>query len=210
MSRRIEGAKKVSTSSRSAYDWVKLTPSFSGFLYFTAVGIVYGFKKPLLFFDFATINAISYTDIVRDMFNLVITTPHQEIEFGMLPQTDFEGINAYVQAHGLQDASMAAERRARKLNINPPAETNGHDQGGTENGEPSELEKAARLLEQQAEDEDEEDDEDFDPGSEGESEGSGSDSEDEQADGEGEGFEGQESGHAYEDGYDYEDEAEEL
>jgi hypothetical protein len=176
-----------------------------GFLYFTAVGIVYGFKKPLLFFDFASVDAVSYTDIVRDMFNLVVTTPHQEIEFGMLPQTDFEGINAYVQAHGLQDASMAAARRAKKLNINPPAESNGNAVGETENGEPSELEKAARLLQEQEEEEDEEADEDFDPGSEGESEGSGSDSEDEEGEGDGGGYEEEGGGHVYDDGYDDED-----
>lgn len=179
------------------------TPSL-GFLYFTAIGIVYGFKKPLLFFDFASIDAISYTDIVRDMFNLVVSTPNQDIEFGMLPQSDFEGINTYVQAHELQDASMAAERRAKKLNINPPAETNGTAGGEAENGEPSELEKAARMLQEQ-EDEEEEEDEDFDPGSEGESEGSGSDSEDEDDEGDGGVYEEGGSGAVYDDGYDDED-----
>lgn len=152
-------------------------------MFFTSVGILYGFKKPLAFFDFAAIDSISYTAVLRNTFNLVITTPSQEIEFGMLDQADFAGINEYVQAHDLQDASMAAERRAKKLNVNPPAAK------GSENGstvpvsdaaggaeEESELQKAERLL--QDEEDDEEEDDDFDPGSEGESEGSGSESED--------------------------------
>jgi hypothetical protein len=106
----------------------------------------------------------------------------------MLDQADFAGINEYVQEHGLQDASMAAARRAKKLNVNPPATKESENTtgaavpdapGGTE--EESELQKAERLLQDQ-EDEEEEDD-DFDPGSEGESEGSGSESEDEEEEG---------------------------
>ena len=80
----------------------------------------------------------------------------------MLDQQDFAGINEYVQKHGLQDASLAADRRAKKLNVNKVG-------GKKENG---------AVVEE---------DDDFDPGSEGESEGSGSDSEDE--DGEGGGYE---------------------
>ncbi|KAF2275259.1 Rtt106-domain-containing protein [Westerdykella ornata] len=177
--------------------------SKEGYLFFTAGGIVYGFKKPLAFFDFAAINSVSYTNVLRNTFNLVITTPTQEVEFGMLDQADYEGINAYVQHHGLQDASMAAERRAKKLNINPPAEKDEEGNGtatGEENGE-TELEKAARLMQEQ-EDEEEEDD-DFDPGSEGESEGSGTDSEDE----EGQDYDDPETGDVEEDGYEDEDAA---
>ena len=153
-----------------------------GYLFFTSVGILYGFKKPLAFFDFAAINSISYTAVLRNTFNLVITTPTQEVEFGMLDQADFAGINEYVQKHGLQDASLAAARRAKKLNVNKTGKKDGAangaeaQEGGEE--EESELQKAERELQQQ-EDEEEEEDDDFDPGSEGESEGEGSDSDEE-------------------------------
>ncbi|KAJ4988199.1 histone chaperone rttp106-like protein [Stagonosporopsis vannaccii] len=157
----------------------------SGYLFFTFVGIVYGFKKPLAFFDFASVNSISYTAVLRNTFNLVITTQTQEIEFSMLDQENFAGINEYVQKHGLQDASMAAERRAKKLNINPPADKgkqNGAATAGTQGEEEeSELQKAERELQDQ--EDDEEEDDDFDPGSEGESEGEGSESEDEEGEG---------------------------
>jgi hypothetical protein len=122
----------------------------------------------------------------------------------MIDQADYDGINAYVGSHDLQDASMAATRRAKKLNINPPAEKENGANGevAAENGQ-SELEKAAQLLQDQ-EDEEEEDD-DFDPGSEGESEGSGFDSDDEDDEGDGEGYEEGESGHVKDDGYEDED-----
>ncbi|KAF3034217.1 hypothetical protein E8E12_001816 [Didymella heteroderae] len=154
--------------------------SKEGYLFFTSVGILYGFKKPLAFFDFAAVNSIAYAAVLRNTFNLVITTQTQEIEFSMLDQENFAGINEYVQKHGLQDASMAAERRAKKLNVNPPAEKgkdNGAAEGAQGEEEESELQKAERELQDQ--EDDEEEDDDFDPGSEGESEGEGSDSEEE-------------------------------
>src|SRR5947199_101600 len=63
-------------------------------------------------------------------FNLVITTMTGEIEFGMLDQADYSGINEYVQKHGLQDASMAAARRAKKLNVNPPTKKGANGTNG--------------------------------------------------------------------------------
>jgi len=100
----------------------------------------------------------------------------------MLDQADFAGINDYVQKHGLQDASLAADRRAKKLNVNKVGgkkdAANGAETEGAAEEEESELQKAEREL--QDKEDDEEEDDDFDPGSEGESEGSGSDSEDEE------------------------------
>ncbi|KAF2441519.1 Rtt106-domain-containing protein [Karstenula rhodostoma CBS 690.94] len=177
--------------------------SKEGYLFFTSAGILWGFKKPLAFFDFASVTAVSYTNVLRNTFNLVITTQTGDIEFGMIDQADYNGINEYVQKHGLQDASMAATRRAQKLNVNPPAEkANGAN--GAAAAEPddglTELQRAEMQL-QDMED-DEEDEEDYDPGSEGESEGSGSDSEDEDE----EGYEGGEGGEGEE--YDEEEEGE--
>lgn len=177
-----------------------------GYLFFTSVGILYGFKKPLAFFDFAAINSISYTAVLRNTFNLVITTPTQEIEFGMLDQADYAGINDYVQNHGLQDASLAADRRAKKLNVNKTdkskengAAANGQGEAGGDEDEETEIQKAERLLQEQ-EDEDDEDEEDYDPGSEGESEGSGSDTDDDE----------EEGGEGYQDAELEEDEGEEM
>ncbi|RMZ66079.1 Histone chaperone [Pyrenophora seminiperda CCB06] len=175
--------------------------SKEGYLFFTEIGILYGFKKPLAFFDFAAINSISYTAVLRNTFNLVITTPTGDIEFGMLDQANFAGINDYVQKHGLQDASLADDRRAKKLNVNKVGgkkdAANGAEPEAAGDEEESELQKAERELQDQ--EDDEEEDDDFDPGSEGESEGSGSDSEDEEGEG-GEG--GYEEGDTVEGDYD--------
>lgn len=92
----------------------------------------------------------------------------------MIDQADFAGIDAYIKRHRLQDASMAEERRAKKLNVNgvKGADPEPEDQEGH-------LERATREAED-IEDEEEEEDENFDPGSDGESEGSGSSSEEEE------------------------------
>lgn len=108
----------------------------------------------------------------------------------MIDQADYPGIDAYIKKHGLQDASLAEERRAKRLNINAPRGGDGADDGSGANDEgvpqaeeeESELQKAQRELENQQADEEDEEEDDYDPGSEGESEGSGSSSEEEEDD----------------------------
>lgn len=162
--------------------------SKDGYLFFVSSGIVWAFKKPLALFTFDNIESISYTSVLQRTFNLVITTmPDQntgekeDVEFSMLDQADFAGIDEYIKRHNLNDASMAADRRAKKLNINGKpkgdAATNGEagndveeDQGDEE--EETELQKAERELQ----DEEDELEEDYDPGSEGDSDGEASSS----------------------------------
>jgi hypothetical protein len=90
----------------------------------------------------------------------------EEIEFSMLDQADFAGIDDYIKRHGLNDASLAAGRRAKRYGVNDPKikdEANGNGENGAvaegedadmEDGE-TELQKAERLL-QDEEDEEEE------------------------------------------------------
>ena len=162
-----------------AYHIKAFRGSKDGFLFLLPNGIFWGFKKPLEFFSFDTVDSVSYTSVLQRTFNLNIAAraasdaEPQEFEFSMIDQADFAGIDDYVKRHELQDASMAEQRRAKKLNINGvKGEEVKQDGVDPEEGE---LEKATREAED-LEDE-EEDDENFDPGSEGESEGSGSDSE---------------------------------
>ena len=157
-----------------------------GFLFLLSTGIIWGFKKPLEFFPFHIIDSISYTSVLQRTFNLVITSrisadaAPSEYEFSMIDQADFAGIDKYVKRHGLQDASMAEQRRAKKLNINGVKAGDGHQGDNGAEGE-GELEKAAREAKNlEEDDDDEEEDENFDPGSEGESEGEGSSSEDDE------------------------------
>ncbi|KAJ5585221.1 uncharacterized protein N7459_005021 [Penicillium hispanicum] len=155
--------------------------SKEGYLFLLSTGILFAFKKPLLFFSFDTIDSVSYTSVLQRTFNLnVLARPRNgseedtlEFEFSMIDQADFSGIDTYIKRHGLQDASLAEARRAKVYNVNgknqDAAATN---EEGPVGEEESELQKAQRELE----DQEEEDEEDYDPGSDGDSEGSGSSS----------------------------------
>ncbi|KAK4986459.1 hypothetical protein LTR66_000139 [Elasticomyces elasticus] len=179
--------------------------SKDGFLFFLSTGIIFAFRKPILYFPSSVIESISYTSVLQRTFNLVIRTCQSpdfhiaslvlgvdkfDTEFSMLNQPDFAGIDGYIKRHQLNDASMAKERRAKKLNLDrPKGQANGatdgapnvngsgaadEDEDEEEDEEEGELQKAERQL-QDAEDEREED---YDPGSEGESEGEGGSEED--------------------------------
>ena len=162
-----------------AYHVKAFRGSKDGFLFFLHNGIFFGFKKPLSFFAFGDIVSVSYTSVLQRTFNLNIVhrsdedpDVHQEVEFSMLDQADFPGIDAYIRRHGLQDASLAESRRAQKskaagANGKGTPAASGEAEGDEEDTR-TELEKAA----QQMEDEEDEEEEDYDPGSEGESEGS--------------------------------------
>lgn len=163
--------------------------SKDGYLFFLPTGILWGYKKPLLFLPHNRIAALSFTSVLQRTFNLSldvdVSVPGsedttEEMEFQMIDQEDFDGINEYVQRHGLQDKSMAEQRKAKRLNVNVVKDEDGNVVGNAEAGE---LERAAHEAEQAAMNEEDEDEEDYDPGSEGESEGSGtSDSEEEDDD----------------------------
>lgn len=153
-----------------------------GYLFFLSTGILFGFKKPLIFFAFENIESISYTSVLQRTFNLNVATRAnasdeiQEFELSMIDQADYAGIDGYIKGHGLQDASLAEARRAKRYNINGAKTEKGGEIKAEEavEGE-SELQKAQRELE----DQEDEEEEDYDPGSDGDSFGSGSSSEDE-------------------------------
>jgi hypothetical protein len=176
----------------TAYHVRAFRGSKDGFLFFLHNGIFFGFKKPLNFFAFENIESVSYTSVLQRTFNLNIAYREggvaddelpdiQEIEFSMLDQADFPGIDAYIKKHGLQDASLAESRRATKVNAAGNGKAAGQAANGEADGEDdgrTELEKA----QQQLEDEEDEEEEDYDPSSNDESEESGDDSSDEDED----------------------------
>lgn len=171
--------------------------SKDGYLFFLENGILWGFKKPLLFIPLKRIAAVSYTNILQITFNVVIEVfgedgeTTEELEFGMIDQQDYAGIDAYLKTKNLQDGSMAEQRKAKlQLAENKGRKGTDSEQNGDANGL-TELERAQQDADQQMDDEDdEEEDEDFDPGSGGDSEGSGEsddDDDDDDDDDEGEG-----------------------
>ncbi|CAK7214780.1 hypothetical protein SCUCBS95973_002250 [Sporothrix curviconia] len=108
--------------------------SKDGYLFFLPTGILWAFKKPLLFLPLDRIVAVSYTNVLQRTFNIVVevdvggseggaaggendddSNGNEEIEFGMLDQEDYNGISEmYVQRHRLQDRSMAERRKAKR------------------------------------------------------------------------------------------------
>lgn len=200
--------------------------SKDGYLFFLPNGILWGFKKPLLFIPLDRIVAISYTSVLQRTFNMVVeidvshapdlmhpgqswnesnASRTEELEFAMIDQEDYQGIDeTYVRRHGLNNRSMAEGRKAkRQLRENrvPGADstTNGTEAAaGVQDDDMTELERAEQILE---EDEEDEEEEDYDPGSEGESEGEGDSSSEEDDDDDEEGDE-DEDGDA--EGYDEE------
>lgn len=173
--------------------------SKDGYLFFLENGILWGFKKPLMFLPLDKIAAISYTSVLQRTFNMVVEVytgegggdeeTTEEIEFAMLDQEDYSGINEnYVTRHKLQDRSLADQRKAKRELIENLKGKKGAAEGEQEeNGDVgddgmTELQRAQLEAEQQLQDEEDEDEEDYDPGSEGDSEGSGLSSDDDDDD----------------------------
>jgi hypothetical protein len=177
-----------------AYHVKAFRGSKDGYLFFLSNGIFFGFKKPLAFFVFDDVESISYTSVLQRTFNLNIAyrtsgadgadadaNVIHEVEFSMLDQADFAGIDEYVKRHGLQDASLAEARRAKKLtNAKSNSVQNGEPASGE--GEDGDSRTELQKAQQQLDDEEDEEEEDYDPGSEGESDGSGSSEDDDEYD----------------------------
>lgn len=161
--------------------------SKDGYIYFLPNGILWAFKKPLMFIPLNQIVAVSYVAVLQRTFNVVVEVEHgndedddeerEEIEFGMIDQEDYENVDGYMKRHGLDDASMADQRKAKRLGVNVVKNEDGEKVDVGDAGELQKAQQEAVLLQQADLDSDEDegtDGEDFDPGSEGDSEGSGS------------------------------------
>ncbi|KAJ5678674.1 hypothetical protein N7462_006918 [Penicillium macrosclerotiorum] len=177
----VSAMPEAHRKGEKAYHVKAFRGSKEGYLFLLSTGILFAFKKPLLFFSFDTIESVSYTSVLQRTFNLnILARPSggseedtMELEFSMIDQADFSGIDHYIKRHGLQDASLAEARRAKVYNVNGAQKNEeGAAPEGTAGEDESELQKAQRELE----DQEDEEEEDYDPGSEGESEGSGSSS----------------------------------
>ncbi|KAJ5172233.1 hypothetical protein N7492_004826 [Penicillium capsulatum] len=182
----VSSMPEAHRKGEKAYHVKAFRGSKEGYLFLLSTGILFAFKKPLLFFSFDTVESVSYTSVLQRTFNLnVLARPRNgteednaEFEFSMIDQADFSGIDAYIKRHGLQDSSLAEARRAKVYNVNGAKTEDGAVAATEAAGEDeSELQKAQRELE----DQEEEDEEDYDPGTDGDSEGSGS-SDDEDSD----------------------------
>lgn len=169
--------------------------SKDGYLFFLETGILWAFKKPLLFIPLERIAAVSYTSVLQRTFNIVVEAftgegnATEEFEFAMLDQEDYQGIDeSYIKRNRLQDRSMAEQRRAKmELTENLKSKKGGAGDAAAAGGAAgadgmTELERAHAEAEQQLQDDEDEDEEDYDPGSEGDSEGEGETSDEDDED----------------------------
>ncbi|KAJ5084382.1 hypothetical protein NUU61_008961 [Penicillium alfredii] len=182
----VSAMPEAHRKGEKAYHVKAFRGSKEGYLFLLSTGILFAFKKPLLFFSFDTIDSVSYTSVLQRTFNLnIMARPAtgsdadtQEFEFSMIDQANFSGIDTYIKRHGLQDASLAEARRAKVYNVNKVEDAAAASTGGAGAGadEESELQKAQRELD----DQEDEEEEDYDPGSDGDSDGSGSSSDEDE------------------------------
>ncbi|KAI9315090.1 histone chaperone Rttp106-like-domain-containing protein, partial [Dichotomocladium elegans] len=107
-----------------------------GSLYFLPRGILYGFKKPTVFFPFSCIASTHYCGIMQHTFNIALvlhkgqrplgstfaSSPSSSkddeeitVEFSMIEQSEYSGIDAYIKTTGINDKSMSEELRAPEV-----------------------------------------------------------------------------------------------
>ena len=101
-----------------------------GFLFFLPTGILFGFKKPTLFFPISSLASNVITNITQRTFDLTLTLKpgaqvlgtsgfrttkegeNDTVQFSMIEQSEYGGIEAYTKKIGVNDQSMAEERKA--------------------------------------------------------------------------------------------------
>ncbi|KAF2864029.1 Rtt106-domain-containing protein [Piedraia hortae CBS 480.64] len=164
--------------------------SKDGYIFLLTTGILFAYKKPVLYFPLNHIQSVGYTNVLSYTFNLVLTVldPNgsgedgKEIEFSMLDQSLYPAVDKYVKSHGLNDSSLAEQRKAKLYNVNNPSagkDAAHHAEGGGEVDE-DDTQTALPRTEQQIQDEEDEMEEDYEA-SGGESDGEGASSEEAEA-----------------------------
>ncbi|KAG1060136.1 hypothetical protein G6F42_028073 [Rhizopus arrhizus] len=101
-----------------------------GFLFFLPTGILFGFKKPTLFFPISSLASTVITNITQRTFDLTLTLRPESkvlgsagfrttkegdddtVQFSMIEQSEYGGIEAYTKKLNINDHSMAEERKA--------------------------------------------------------------------------------------------------
>lgn len=173
--------------------------SRDGCLHFLPEGILWGFRKPVAWLARERIARVAYTGVLQRTFNLTVSVLRvggdgradagdsggdddvDDVEFAMIDQAEHAGVDAYVRKHGLQDASLANERRAKVADGRGTRKELRQTREDGVDGEEDENELA--KVERELQDAEDAEEEDFDPGSSGESDGSGESSEEDGEDG---------------------------
>lgn len=91
----------ISTSAQSAY-------------------MVFGFKKPVMILDFSKIRSVSYKDITKFTFTVMVTIEDGDaetvIDFSMIDQNSFQVIDEFIRARNIDDNSYDVKLKEKPAN----------------------------------------------------------------------------------------------
>lgn len=157
--------------------------------------LIFGFKKPVLLFSLSKIKHISYSNITRLTFNVLVTIENEmkgnkeeTIEFSMIDQKYHQMLDNFVKLQNINDNSFDDELREKKSNeaaaaepaenaegAEQPADSDDEEEDGTYTGAVEEDEEDSDVDEEFDSDansgSDPDDDEEEDEGGEGEDDG---------------------------------------
>lgn len=92
-------------AARSGYVYL----AYSSFLYPLHSGVLFGFRKPIVFIPVADISTYTVNTITQRTFNLVIiTVEERHIEFDLIGNQEYDGIVAYFNSCKLESNNAAA------------------------------------------------------------------------------------------------------
>ncbi|WBW72569.1 histone H3.3 H4 heterotetramer chaperone Rtt106 [Schizosaccharomyces osmophilus] len=83
-----------------------------GYLYFLKKGVLWGFRKPMLFIDTSDIQNFYYSNVLQRTFSINFEVRNTILSFDMIDQSVFQALNEYATTHGLMDTSLAEEKAA--------------------------------------------------------------------------------------------------
>ncbi|EPX72181.1 histone chaperone Rtt106-like protein [Schizosaccharomyces octosporus yFS286] len=83
-----------------------------GYLYFLKKGVLWGFRKPVLFIETSDIQNFYYSNVLQRTFSINFEVRDTTISFDMIDQSVFQALNEYATTHGLMDTSLAEEKAA--------------------------------------------------------------------------------------------------
>lgn len=102
-------------SGTSIHHVVAYSKAKDGFLYFLPLGLLYGFKKPVLYFPHTCIRGIDVHSITSRTFDISICYVEGEseekhaVEFSMIDNTEFDGIESYIKEFQLSRPTINGE-----------------------------------------------------------------------------------------------------
>lgn len=81
--------------------------------------LIFGFKKPVLIMDFTSLKTVSYSNITRFTFSMLVTMVNAEgveesHEFGMIDQKSFQAIDEFVKRMNIDDNSFDEKHREKR------------------------------------------------------------------------------------------------